>query len=362
MKKIILNAPFNSLSFGNVSFNLARELYKKNVECCIFPIGNNIELQAFDKIEEPFRQWLDKCINERFKRLDKDAVTLQMWHLNGSETRFSKHKLLYTFYELDQPTPAEQNLTKAQDVTVFSSSYARDSFVNRGSNNTAFVPIGFDPDFGVTQKEYMKDKIHFGLMGKFEKRKHTAKIIQTWIKKYGNNYKYQLTCCVTNPFFPPDQMQGIINNLTGGKRYGNVNFLPHLPTNAEVNDFINAIDIDLSGMSGAEGWNLPAFNATALGKRSIVLNATSHQDWASEANSLLVEPEGKENCYDGAFFHQGAPFNQGTIYTFNEDVLISKMEEAEVLCGDLNTEGMKLQSKFTYSKTVDKLLELCNNL
>jgi hypothetical protein len=29
----------------------------------------------------------------------------------------------------------------------------------------------------------------------------------------------------------------------------------------EMNEFLNAIDVDLTGMSGGEGWNLPAFNA-----------------------------------------------------------------------------------------------------
>ena len=362
MKKIIFNAPLNSLSFGNVSLNMAREFYKRDVECVFFPIGNNVDLQAFDKLDPDFAKWLHDSINDRLHKVSNDTVTLQMWHINGSEARFSSRKVLYTFYELDQPTTTEQNLVSLQDRIVFSSSYARDSFINRGATNTHFVPIGFDPDLGPTGKEYMKNKIHFGLMGKFEKRKHTAKIIQTWIKEYGNNYDYQLTCCVTNPFFQPQQMEGILNNLTEGKRYGNVNFLPHLPTNSEVNDFINAIDIDLSGMSGAEGWNLPAFNAAALGKWSIVLNATSHQDWATDKNSLLVEPSGKENCYDGTFFQEGAPFNQGTIYCFDENSLIAKMKEAEALCKKTNTEGIKLQKDFTYAKTVDSLLALCDTL
>ena len=54
-------------------------------------------------------------------------------------------------------------------------------------------------------------------------------------------------------------------------------------------------------MSGAEGWNLPAFNATALGKWSIVLNSSSHTDWANSDNSILVEPNGTETAEDGNF-------------------------------------------------------------
>ena len=45
--KLILEAPLNSLSFGNVSYNIIRELHKKNVELGLFPIGDP-DLSAYD--------------------------------------------------------------------------------------------------------------------------------------------------------------------------------------------------------------------------------------------------------------------------------------------------------------------------
>ena len=123
---------------------------------------------------------------------------------------------------------------------------------------------------------------------------------------------------------------------------------------------MNAIDIDLSGLSGAEGWNLPAFNATALGKWSVVLNATSHKDWATPENSLLVEPNGTVPSADGRFFHQGSDFNQGVFYTFDEDAVIAKMKEAEAVCKTENTKGLELQESFSYSNTLDKILDRIN--
>jgi hypothetical protein len=42
---------------------------------------------------------------------------------------------------------------------------------------------------------------------KFEKRKHTARILKLWADKYGNNNKYQLTCSITNPFFKKEQQK-----------------------------------------------------------------------------------------------------------------------------------------------------------
>ena len=197
-------------------------------------------------------------------------------------------------------------------------------------------------------------------MGKFEQRKHTARIIQAWLKKYGNDNKYQLTCCVTNPFFKPEVMQRVLQQTLQGERYTNVNFLPRLEKNSEVNELLNAIDIDLTGLSGGEGWNLPAFNATCLGKWSLVLNETSHKDWATESNSILVESSGKFDCYDDAFFKKGVSFNQGEFYNWEEEAVISAMEKAESKSGQINTEGRKLSEKMTYSNTVDTIFSYIN--
>ena len=98
--------------------------------------------------------------------LDPEITTLQMWHLNGSENRISKKQILYTFYELDQPTKEELKLAQFQDKTFFSSSDASKLFPD-----SRFAPLGFDDTFHNTNKTYMQNKIHFGIMGKFEKKK-----------------------------------------------------------------------------------------------------------------------------------------------------------------------------------------------
>ena len=61
---------------------------------------------------------------------------------------------------------------------------------------------------------------------------------------------------------------------------------------------------------------------------------------------------------DGMFFHQGHAFNQGTFYSWVEDEAISAMEQAEKKAGQINTEGVKLGDKMTYSNTVDSILSL----
>jgi hypothetical protein len=142
-------------------------------------------------------------------------------------------------------------------------------------------------------------------------------------------------------------MQKVIANLLEGKYYSNINFIPWLKKNSEMNDFLNAIDIDLTGLSGGEGWNLPAFNAACLGKWSIVLNETSHKDWATEDNSILVSSNGQQDSEDGVFF-----------YTFDENEVVSAMEKAESKVGQINTSGTLMSQIFTYKRSLEQILSV----
>lgn len=346
---LIVEAPLNSLSFGNVSYNFLRELHKAQVDIAYFPIGEP-DLSAF-QANQDFVNWLQKSISIRYDALSKNIPTLRLWHLSGSDFLRSRKQTLITFYECNKPTSLEKNIASLQTKTLFSSKYASDQFEKSDT-----FKIGFDEDFKITGRVYLKDKIHFGLCGKFEKRKHTEKIIKTWLKKYGNNNKYLLSCCITNPFFKPEDMNKIISNLLEGKYYSNINFIPWLKTNMEMNEFLNSIDIDLTGMSGGEGWNLPAFNATCLGKWSVVLNGTAHKEWANEDNSILVNPNGDQPSDDGVFFRENSEFNQGTFLTFDENDLILAMEKAENKVGQINSCGTLLGQIFTYKSALEEIL------
>ena len=85
----------------------------------------------------------------------------------------------------------------------------------------------------------------------------------------------------------------------------------------------------------------------------------AYKEWANEKNSVLVNPSGKIPVYDGMFFQEGAPYNQGNIYDFNEDEFIDACEQAikRVKESRVNKEGLLLQENFTYEKTTDAILE-----
>ena len=354
--RLLVNAPINALSFGNVSVNILRELFKKNIDLTFFPIGDKAELDAYDKIDSDFVKYLQSATNDRYSKISKDTPSLKLWHLFGSETRYSKNQSLFTFHEVSEVTNIEKNLLKLQDNIFVSSNYTKNIFNLNGLDNVTHVPLGFDNDFQITNKTYLQDKIHFGILGKFESRKNTARIIKSWLKLFGNKPEYQLSCAITNPFLDKARFQNELLKVLEGKNYNNLNFVPYMQTNSEVNDYLNSIDIDLGGLSGAEGWNLPSFNATALGKWSVVINATAHKDWATKDNSILIEPSSLKDCYDDVFFKKGQSFNQGQFFDISDQEMDDAILKSLSYAKTPNPEGLKLQKQFTYEKTVETIL------
>ena len=119
--KILVDAPLNSLSLGNVSYNIIRELKDKGYDVAIWPMNEaSIDLSAYN-VDDEFKIFIQDAINKRFDFLDKDIPSIKIWHLNGSENRKNPNQYLYTFYECSQPTEIEKKLCKAQNKTIFSS-------------------------------------------------------------------------------------------------------------------------------------------------------------------------------------------------------------------------------------------------
>jgi hypothetical protein len=356
-QKLIVHAPINQLSLGQFSFNILRELYNKKVQVVLFPYGTP-DLTSY-RIDQQFGNWIERSVNSRYEKLDRNTPSLALWHINGSESKFSDKQYLYTFHETDSPTPEEINIVNQQEFTFFSSEWSVENFKTYGASNVGFVPLGLDSDFRELEGRQISDEItHWVLAGtKFEQRKNTELIIRSWLKKYINNPKHHLTLMVNNPFYKPEQMNQVYSAVLGGSKPFNVNILPPVKTNNEMNHLYNSVDIDLSGLSGAEGWNIPAHTCTALGKWSIVLDHTGHRGWATKENSILVEPTGMRPVYDNVFFHKGTPFNQGNIYNVSEERIFDAFALAEQKAKTPNIEGKKLREKHTYSNTVEKILE-----
>jgi hypothetical protein len=360
--KLAFNLPLNSTSLGQVSFSILRELFQRKLEINLFPIGG-IDLSS-QKEDQDFFAWLQNSIGSSLREYNKNTPIFKLWHINGSLESYSNKQVLLSFYEVDSPTSTEINILKNNKKVLFSSNYSVSIFKSLGLENVEFLPLGFDNlHFKKSVKRNVKG-IQFGLFGKLEpQRKRHMKTISLWAKKYGNNPNYSLNCAIYNHFLDPNIQTQIINQALNGQKYFNINFLNYMPSNEMYNDLLNNIDIVLA-MSGGEGWGLPEFQCTALGKHCIGLNAHSYKEWMSEDNAILVQPSGKIPCYDNIFFKKGFEFNQGNIFDWDEKEFLNSLDivESRFRMNPINTEGLKLQEQFSYSKMVDKILNIMNNI
>lgn len=361
--KLAFNLPINPVSFGQVSTLLLRTLFEKEklgnekYDIFLFPIGQ-INLNS-QQAGQDFQEWIKEKIVNALENYKRDIPIFKLWHLNGSLESFSKDQKLLTFYELDQPTKVEINVAKNNSL-YFSSKYSCEIF-NACGVDAKYMPLAFDSfNFSQKNKKYFNDdRITFNVCGKFEKRKHHAKIIKSWIKKYGNNPKYSLQCAIYNPFLNEEQNQQVVMNLVEGNKPFNVNFFPMMNENSVYNDYLNSSDI-IIGMSGGEGFGLPEFQSVAIGKHAVLMKAHSYKDWASDEMVSWVSPSGKIPVYDGMFFQPNQPYNQGNIFDFNEEEFITACENAiiKVQKNKVNEIGLSLQNTYSKDKFLDNIINL----
>lgn len=352
-----IETALNPLSLSQVSMGILRELYKKNIQPCIFPIAD-ININSYD-LEKDMISWLESCINKSVTHYSKYNPGLKIWHLQNSHTNVSVKSLLYSFHETDEATLAEINIVKNQNKVIFPSKYSRDVFRNAGCGNVDNIPLAFDSHSfkELKNKQTIPDRITFGLMGKLESRKSSLRVINLWLKKFGNNPKYFLNCSLFNHHIPGEMQQQMINQAFEGKRYFNIQFLPFSESNSVYNIYLNSNDIVID-MSKGEEFSLPSFQSCCLGKNILALGASGILEWANDENSVLVKPSGKSPCYDNMFFKQGNPFNQGNFFDWKDEDFYEGMDKVlkRFEKEPYNKKGAELKQKFTYQNMTNKIL------
>jgi hypothetical protein len=356
-----LNLPLNSVSFGFVGFNILNTLINKGLPVAVAPINGQIDLRSFSGVADERKQMIVELCKNFPSSYSRLTPAFKLWHINGSEQSVGEGNHLMTFHELDGLTPTEINILNNQKQVFVTSEETKKVFLSHGVKVPVhYIPLGFDSlHFYPTGKTYLgPNTTVWSINGKLEKRKQHHKIIPLWLKKYGNNPQHKLHLSVYNVHMKPEENNQAIQAMMGGKKYYNVSIYPYLDNLTMLNESYNATNIVIDA-SGAEGWSLPSFHCVGVGKHAVLHDATGISSWASEENACLVKPCAKTPVYDGRFFVEGAPFNQGNIYEWDENEFSSKMDEALVRFrkNPVNEAGLLLRDIFTWDKTVDMILD-----
>lgn len=353
---INFDSPLNITSIGQTAYNIFAAL-NKSEQVALFPWADQLDLRCFEFTEQDHQE-IQSCILRGREHFDRNNKSFTIFHIKGSEKTLGRRSNLLTFHETDSLTPYEVRVLNQHDRVFVTSKYTKsvfDEYVDPAK--TVYVPLGFDSkSFHRIEKED-DGVITFGLRGKLEGRKNTVRIIKAWVKTFGGDPRYRLDCSIHNNFMDAGEQKALIVNALPDKCIPwNVNFLPFLESNNLYNKVLNQADIDLTGMSGCEGFNLPLFQSLALGKQAVVLNAHVHKDFCDAENSILVEPCGMTAAIDGKFFVEGHFVNQGNWFDFREKDLIEAMVTAAERGKTRNLAGEKLQS-MTFENTAKIIKE-----
>ena len=52
---LIVEAPVNALSFGNVTYNFLRQFWRKKLNVLWYPLGGNADFNVYDKLDPEFK-------------------------------------------------------------------------------------------------------------------------------------------------------------------------------------------------------------------------------------------------------------------------------------------------------------------
>lgn len=357
-----LELPICPTSLGNVSVGILLELFRRGLTPNIFPIGPS-DLSKFAAFPAGFQEWLNHCLQKSLRHFKRDEPEIKIFQIQGAAHRVSNKARLYCPHETTTLTETEINVLQQYDSVFVPSNFNREVFARHGIA-AEVCPNFHEKDFIFPIKVHKDENVtYWSLIGKMEKRKNTLQIIRAWCRRFGGDRRHRLNLSVFNMFIfqghPPEQ------HLALHKQFIQQNIGFALPWNVEIyghmsypdfNQMMNVADIDLSGLSGSEGMNLPFLNSRCLGKRGVALNAHAHLDYATNKNSVLVEPNGVEDIQDGIFF-VGGDFNVGTKYTFDDEVAIAAMEEAFARPEPDSKLAEELKEKFSVENTVNKLLK-----
>lgn len=354
-----LETSINSTSIGQTGYNFLKAFLEIG-PVSLFTFGNKIDPSVFGEDASSRVNDLKECQLNAVQNYKREDPHLKIWHIRSSESNVAgSNGNLMTFHETDRLTPTEVGILNSYKNVFVTSRYSKEVFEKFGVESPVhYVSLGFDSDSFHRIEKTDDEVITFGLQGKAEKRKHTLKIMVAWVKRFGGDPRYRLDCAIHNHFIKPENLIAQIRSrMPDNTIPWNVNILPFMHTNAMYNQVLNNQDICLTGMSGAEGFNLPLFQSLCLGKQAVVLNAHAHRDYCNDENSVLLKPTSAIEANDGVFFKEGDFYSQGMWYDFEESDLIMGMEVALNKAKERNLAGEKLKEN-TFEKSANEIYRI----
>lgn len=161
------------------------------------------------------------------------------------------------------------------------SQWQKDNLIKQGypSHKVFVVPEGVDGDvFKPAEEKKEKSEFIFLLFGRWEYRKSTKEIIETFCKTFSENEPVKLIASVDNPFAQQGHRTAEEQLSFFNISHKNIQVV-HFPNRLEYINYLQQGDVFLS-CARSEGWNLPLIEAMACGTPSVYSNWGAQLEFA----------------------------------------------------------------------------------
>jgi autotransporter strand-loop-strand O-heptosyltransferase len=273
---------------------------------------------------------------------------------------YNKPKIAYNVWESTLQPEDFFNKLKEFDELWVPSKWQKECSIKQGypEDKIKVVPEGVDVDTFYPEQvdlldEYEDGRFKFLLMGRWDYRKSTKEIIQTFLKTFSDDEPVDLVVSVDNMW--GEQMDGFKSTEERLASYGLIHprvKIIHFPTREDYIKYLKTGHVFVS-CARSEGWNLPLIEAMACGTPSIYSNCSAQLEFAEGKGfpiNIIEEKVADANDY-GRYKMSDLP---GNYYEpdFNHLSQVMKyVYENYELCKQKSiTESEDLRDKFNWEK------------
>lgn len=296
--------------------------------------------------------------------------------------RYDGLKIAYVVWESTILPPEFFDRLSYFDEIWVPSHWQKGCMVKQGIRESKIqvVPAGvvsetFFPEEVSFDKFYNNQKFKFLLFGRWDYRKATQEIIETFVKTFNKNEPVELIASVDN-VLPKDTLKSTEERL---KHYGLLDSrvrVVHFPSREDYIKFIKKGHVFVS-CARSEGWNLPLIEAMAAGTPSIYSNCAAQLEYASGKGhpvDIVGEVPAKHyvgNYYEPDFKHLSKVMRD--VYenysAYKEKALRDSVEVRKNFCwkrvGEIGGEKLQVfydSRKINLNKKKLKVLYVANHL
>ncbi len=276
-------------------------------------------------------------------------------------------KIAYNVWESTlQPTQFFNKLMEFDELWV-PSKWQKEVTIKQGypENKIKVVPEGVDtsvffPNPNVKHPLTSDGRFKFFLAGRWDYRKSTKEIIESFLKTFNKDEPVDLIVSVDNPF----SNDGFKSTEERLEHYGlndeRIKVL-HFPSRTDYIDILKSCNVFLS-CARSEGWNLPLIEAMSCGVPSIYSNCSGQLEFA-EGRGIPVNIIGELPVSASSYNHFND--NVGNYYEPNFEDLSEKMRFSYEFYNEVKNrcllESKEIHEKFNWDNVAKIGLETIND-